>query len=56
VWQLDLPQGKYRAEWIDVLFGKGSYSRDVKQTGEAPAELQNPLDSREVAVRVKRVE
>jgi len=55
-WQLDLPQGNYRAEWIDVLSGKASYSRDVRQSGEAPAELQNPLDLREVAVRVRRVE
>jgi len=54
--QLDLPPGKYRVEWIDVISGKSLRSRDVEQGGDAPAGLQNPPEPREIAVRVKRVE
>jgi hypothetical protein len=53
--QLDLPAGKYRVEWLDVISGKTVASRDVAPH-DGLTELKNPAEPREVAVRVMRGE
>lgn len=56
VWKLDLPRGKYRAEWIDAISGKSLASKEVNQSGEAPVEFANPAEPLELAVKVTSAE
>jgi hypothetical protein len=53
VWSLDLPQGKYRAEWLDVISGESVLARDLEHGGGA-AQFENPAAPSEIAVRIMR--
>ena len=52
-WELDLPQGKYRVEWLDAVTGRQVSGRDFDHAG-GPAPFENPPAPLEVAVRVVR--
>lgn len=52
-WQLDLPPGKYRVEWLDAVTGRQVSGRDFDHAG-GRAPFENPPAPLEVAVRVVR--
>ena len=53
-WQLELPPGKYRAEWLDLTSGKTVRSSEFTQPNRN-ASFNNPEEPREVAVKILRV-
>ncbi|HUY32001.1 MAG TPA: hypothetical protein VMV69_04410 [Pirellulales bacterium] len=48
---LDLPEGNYRAEWIDVLTGQVAALHDVKSSGGVTS-IPTPKYTSEIALRV----
>ncbi len=52
---LELPVGKYRAEWFDVVSGAPAGSRDLDHSGGA-ARFEVPKQPSEVAARIVRLE
>lgn len=53
VWHLELPQGKYRVEWLDVVSGESVLARDLEHGGGS-AQFENPAAPSEIAVRIMR--
>jgi hypothetical protein len=53
-WQLELPQGKYRTEWLDVRSGTTVRSSELNHPG-GNASFQNPEEPPEAAVKTLRV-
>ncbi len=51
---LDMPEGKYAAEWVDVLTGEVRQRVDIQHPG-GQVELPVPAFGDDVALRIKRI-
>jgi hypothetical protein len=52
--KLKLPEGNYRAEWVDVLTGKAAGSSSLKASSAEPVEITSPAYAGEMALRIRR--